>query len=37
MTMGKAIQQLESLFLLVIALLTVVGAVKVIYLILGEA
>lgn len=36
MTMGKAIQQLESLFLLVIALLTVVGAVKEIYLILGK-
>jgi protein PsiE len=34
--MGKAIQQLESLFLLVIALLTVVGAVKEIYLILGK-
>jgi hypothetical protein len=36
MTMGKAIQQLESLFLFVIALLTVVGAVKEIYLILGK-
>jgi hypothetical protein len=28
MTIGKAIQQLESFFLFVIALLTVVGAVK---------
>ena len=36
MTMGKAIQQLESVFLFVIALLTVVGAVKEIYLILGK-
>ena len=36
MTMGKAIQQLESLFLFVIALPTVVGAVKEIYLILGK-
>jgi protein PsiE len=34
MTMGKAIQQLESLFLFVIALLTVVGAVKEMHLIL---
>ena len=36
MTMGKAIQQLESFFLFVIALLTVVGAVKEVYLILGK-
>ncbi len=36
MTIGKAIQQLESFFLFVIALLTVVGAVKEIYLILGK-
>ena len=28
MTIGKAIQQLESFFLFVIALLTVVGAVR---------
>ncbi len=36
MTIGKAIQQLESFFLFVIALLTVVGAVKEIYLILQK-
>ncbi len=36
MTIGKAIQQLESFFLFVIALLTVVGAVKEIYLIVGK-
>ncbi len=36
MTIAKAIQQLEAFFLLVIALLTVVGAVKEIYLILGK-
>ena len=36
MTIAKAIQQLESFFLFVIALLTVVGAVKEIYLILGK-
>ncbi len=36
MTIGKAIQQLESFFLFVIALLTVVGAVKEIYLILAK-
>jgi protein PsiE len=36
MTIGKAIEQLESFFLFVIALLTVVGAVKEIYLILGK-
>ncbi len=36
MTMGKAIQQLESFFLFVIAILTVVGAVKEVYLILGK-
>ena len=36
MTVGKAIQQLESFFLFVIALLTVVGAVKEIYLIVGK-
>jgi hypothetical protein len=34
MTIAKAIQQLESFFLFVIALLTVVGAVKEIHLIL---
>ena len=36
MTIGKAIQQLESFFLFVIALLTVVGAVKEIYLIIAK-
>lgn len=36
MTMSKAIQQLESFFLFVIALLTVVGAVKEVYLILAK-
>ncbi len=36
MTIGKAIQQIESFFLFVIALLTVVGAVKEIYLIVGK-
>ena len=36
MTIAKAIQQLESFFLFVIALLTVVGAVKEIYLILAK-
>ena len=35
-TVAKAIQQLESFFLFVIALLTVVGAVKEIYLIVGK-
>ena len=36
MTMGKAIQQIESFFLVVIALLTVVGALKEVYLILEK-
>ncbi len=36
MTISKAIQQLESFFLFVIAILTAVGAVKEIYLILGK-
>jgi protein PsiE len=36
MTISKAIQQLESFFLLVIAILTAVGAVKEIYLIIGK-
>jgi protein PsiE len=36
MTVGKAIQQLESFFLFVIAILTAVGAIKEIYLILGK-
>jgi protein PsiE len=36
MTIGKAIHQLESFFLFVIAILTAVGAIKEIYLIIGK-
>jgi protein PsiE len=36
MTIGKAIHQLESFFLFVIAILTAVGAIKEVYLIIGK-
>ena len=36
MTLGKAIQRIESFFLVVVAILTVVGALKEIYLIIEK-